>query len=436
MEKPLQPEKTPKAEMNDPDVRRAVLVQLVTDKYLKSSDFNGFPIRQLRVTPALKDDISSLIEARALDLIRGDNGFENPHIKAFPAEPTEIQLQKIVAEGLGHGCLYPTPEALAKLVQRSDYDGRPFSLELALGACQLEFRPFRLVSLEYYRNDPRFRYNVDDIHGSIVYDDAHFDEHSPPEDRLVMNRFGFCHSQPNLKRAVAVLLRDLHKLEPEQQQHWKRHELKGEFRLHPAFQAWVLGEFSTELSICDAFLEEKHQINIISELMGRAPFFKTNNQAHDRPDGFHFLIRPTQKELRAFKLLLDQLLSDDINPGFFRELETHRRGTDEDGKPMTQQKGTIQLLQEWLEKVVRFPDPGPKDEMLRTLRHIRQQRMSPAHKAEKDVFDDKFFDEQRQLIIDAHRGVQAIRLILQNHPKVRGHHEVPKWLDEGKFWTR
>lgn len=425
----------PQSNIDDPNERRTALVKLVTQKYLQSGDFNGFPVSLLRDTATQKDDILSLIELRTLDLVRGDEGHENPHIKAFPAYPAEIQLQKVTEKGLAHSCLYPTPEVLAAELNPAHYADSPYSLELALGAAQLEFRPFSLVSLEYYRNDPRFHYHVDDIHGSIVYDDAYFDHTAPATDRLVMSRFGFCHSQPDLKRAVAVLLRDLHKLEPEQQQHWKRHQLTGEFMLHPGFQESILGHWGSAVSIFDAFLEEKNQINIMSKLMGREPLFRTANKAHDRPDGFGFLIRPTQKELRNFTLLLDQLLSDDLNAEFFHEIEKVRRGTGTDGRPMTERKGTIQLLQEWLERFVRLSDPEPTDTLLRTLRRIRQLRQKPAHKVEKDVFDDKFFEDQRQLIMDAYEAVRLIRLILQNHRAVRDH-EVPNWLREANLWTR
>lgn len=423
-----------KVDIDDPTLRRAFIVKLVTEKYLQSSDFNGFPVRLLRDTATLNDDICNLIELRALDLVRGDEGHENPHIKVFPVDIAEIQLQKIAAKGLEHCCLYPTPEVLAAEVNPTDYADSPYSLELALGAAQLEFRSFALVSLEYYRNDPRFHYHVDDIHGSIVYDDAYFDQTAPATDRLVMSRFGFCHSQPDLKRAVAVLLRDLHKLEPEQQQHWKRHQLTGDFMLHPGFQESILGHWGSGVSIFDAFLEEKNQINIMSRLMGREPLFRSANKAHERPDGFGFLIRPTQKELRSFTLLLDQLLSDDLNADFFREIEKARRGTGTDGLPMTEKKGTIQLLQEWLENYVRLNDTEPKDTLLRILRKIRQLRQKPAHKVEKDVFDDKFFEDQRQLIMDAYEAVRLIRLILQNHRAVRDY-KVPDWLQEARFWT-
>jgi hypothetical protein len=416
-------------------LRRAAIAKLVVDQYLQSGDFNGLAVRLLKKSSTLKKDVCALIEARALDMVRGD-GHPNPHIKAMPVETVDVQLAKIASEGLGEGCLYPTPEALASLVKDDDYADRPFSRELALGAASLDFRAFGLVALEYYRNDPRFRYRVDDVYGSIVYDDKYFDETSPSQDRLVMDRFGFCHSQPDLKRAVAVFLWDLHKLEPEQQQHWSRHLLKGEFILHPDFyRSSILGDFGRGVSIFDAFLEEKNQINIISGLMGRAPLFRTASKADERPDSFGFLIRPTQKELRSFTLLLDQLLSDDLNADFFHDIDRVVRGTSEDGKPMAQSKGTIQLLQEWLDRSVRFPDPGPKNAMLKTFRNVRQLRQKPAHKVDKDAFDEKFFEEQRTLIINAYGAVRDLRLILQNHPAARTH-RVPEWLQEGKFWTR
>jgi len=413
--------------------RLAAILKLAIDKYLGSRDFNGLAIRELRAATTLTDDVTTLIRERGADLVRGD-GHPNPHIKALPAEDTALQLKKIAEQGLGTGCLYPTPEVLARVVKRMEHDGQPFTLELALGASQLDFRAFDLRSLEYYRNDPRFEYRVDDIHGSIVYKDEYFDKHAPAQDQLVMDRFGFCYSE-TLRRAVAVFLRDLHKLDGEQQEHWKRYLLKGEYKLHPDYyRTSILGDFPEGISIFDAFLEEKNQINIMCRLMGRAPLFRSEHKAHDRPDGFGFLIRPTQKELRGFTLLLDQLMSDDLNREFFHDVEMVERGTTAEGKILAVAKGTIQALEEWLSKSLRFPDPKPKDDMLKTFRDIRKLRQKPAHKHEKDTFDEKHFEAQRELIIDAYDAMRTIRLILKSHPTARSH-EVPKWLQKANFWT-
>lgn len=409
-------------------LRRASIASLARDAYLRSRDFNGLPIKNLQTTPTLQDDVRYLVEVRALDLVRGDR-HENPHIKAYPADPVADQLRKIDEDGLGHGCLYPAPELLARHVKPADYAGRPYALDLALGAAQLDFRPFDMVSLEFYRNDPRYRYDVDDIQGSIV----HKSDHTGVEP-LVLSRFGFCHSQPDLRRAVAVLLRDLKNLEPDQQQHWQRHQLPGEFRLHPDFERAINGSWKLGLSVFDAFLEEKNQINIMCGLMGRPPLFRTP-KPQKRPVGFGFLVRPTQREMNAFALQLNHFLADDINRAFFTDLDTDIRGTSEDGQPMIQPKGTISLLKEWLEKAVTLQDPSVVNDIIKPIKRINQLRQKPAHTHEEDVFDHRFLDEQRELILAAYAAVHNLRLIFQLHPSAR-QHQIPSRLLNETIWTR
>jgi len=421
-----QPTKPPSADT----LRRAAIAMQTRDAYLTSRDFNGLPLRMLANVPTLREDVRLLIAERLVDLVRGDR-HENPHIKALTADPVDEQLRKLDEQGLGHGCLYPTPELLSRHVNPADYDGRPYALVLALGGSQLDFRPFDMVSLEFYRNDPRYYYNVDDIQGSIVYDDKFL---ATGVDPLVLGRFGFCHSQPDLRRAVAVLLRDLSKLKPAQQQHWRRHELSGEFRLHPGFEAAIHGSWNLGHSIFDAFLEEKNQINVISRLMGREPLFRSD-MPKGRPPGFGFLIRPTQRELHAFVLQLHQFLGDDINPDFFRELDKHIRGTSEDGKPMVQPKGSITLLKDWLAQAVKLADSSVATDIINSMRHIAKLRSKPAHTHQKDAFDARFLDEQRELILEAYAAVHNLRLVFQLHPTARAH-EVPAWLDSDDIWTR
>lgn len=409
--------------------RHAAIAKLACDTYLTSGDFNGLPVRTLESDASLIDDVRLLIQARAIDLVRGDR-HGNPHIKALAVDPVDEQLSKIDQDGLGHGCLYPTPDLLANRVNPNDYVGRPYTLELALGACQLDFRPFDMASLELYRNDPRYRYDVNDIQGSIVYREEYLGTGLDP---LVL-RFGFCHSQPELRRAVAVLLRYLNKLEPDQQQHWLRHQRAGEFRLHPGFENAINGGWKLGLSIFDAFLEEKNQINIMSGLMGRAPLFRTA-KPEKRPVGFGFLIRPTQRELRAFTLQLDHFLGDDLNPEFFTELDKVVRGKSDGGQVMVQPKGSISLLQEWLDQAVRLDDPTVSADVIKNMKRIRKLRQKPAHRHEEDVFDERFLDEQRELILAAYAAVHNLRLIFQLHPATKAH-TVPSRLLTEHIWTR
>jgi hypothetical protein len=80
----------------------------------------------------------------------------------------------------------------------------PFTLRLALGDGQLEYRPFDLAVLEDYRNDPRYIYQSNDISGWISVHDEHYTSAAMREpDKVMLETFGFCYDD-DMNRAVAV----------------------------------------------------------------------------------------------------------------------------------------------------------------------------------------------------------------------------------------
>ncbi len=313
-------------------------------------------------------------------------------------------------------------------------EDRPFTRRLMLGEAQLEFHAFDLSILEFYRNDPRYDYETDDIHGQICIRDTYAGSDEMEErDRVFLQTFGFGYDD-SLNRAVVVFTRYLHDLSPEHQQIWNAKRLKGRYKLHPDYyRSAILGEWGTKLSVFDAFTEELKHINAMVRLIGRPPLFR--NEFEARPKGFSFLVRPTTKEYNDFVLVLDHMMSDNINKEFFQgaiELETEspRR----DGKIIVTSKGTIQLLEQWFQKSMRFNDPQPFKDMVATFRKVRRLRQNPAHKAEDSVFDQQLFKEQRMLMIEAYCAVRTIRLMLANHPSVRDY-RVPEMLFKGEIWT-
>jgi len=415
-----------------PDARTAI-VDKVVKQYLDSDDFNGVSVGTLN-----GDDqklVPALIEEGLLDLVRGD-GHPNPHIKALPADAVEDQLQKIRELGLGDGCLYPTPAVLEKRVDRRKYRGRPFSLEIALGGAQLSFRAFDPRVLEWYRNDPRFSYQVDDIHGSIYFKDEGSSSHTLSKDHFYLEHFGFAYDEEQ-RRAVAVFLWDLHKLRPEDQRHWNEHIRSTPHTLHPDyFRTSILGQFPDGVSIFDAFLHEKHHINEMCKEIGWSPMFKSNHEAYQRPDGFGFMIRPTRKELSDFYLKLDQLMSDDIDQTFFKGMEIEIVGKTDDGREVRQRKGTITLLEEWIGQNFRPKDKEPLTRLLKTFRDIRKLRSQhAAHNVTDNDFNEDYLIEQRDAIKKAYIAIRTIRLMIKNHPKLR-EYEVEEWLQSGRIWTK
>lgn len=411
------------------------LLGQVTKYYLDSADFNGLPARLLPLcAEELGERLARLISQRVVSLNFGDC-HPNPHILAFEPEIVPVQLEKLSRLGLATLCLYPSREHLATVVDPMNYAGQPFRLDMALGGPQLSHCSFDLAVLESYRNDPRYYYSCDDISGRIsVTSVASSGGQIRSSDKILLKTFGFSYDE-DLNRAVAVYLCYLAGLSPEHQQIWRAKMLSATFKLHPLYHRLTMGHWEDGGSLFTAFLKEQHLINEMSRLMERQPLFRESFQESYRPKAFGFLLRPTLVELNGFIHLLDKLLSDNINLDFFqgevdRESETSRK----DGKIVVRQKGSLQLLEEWLKKPSQNQDSEPRDEMIAVFKNIRKRRQRPAHAIHEDVFDQQYLKDQRQLMINAYKAMRTLRMILGTHPSTRSC-KVPGWLQEEKIWT-
>jgi hypothetical protein len=412
-------------------MKKDEILKIITDKYLSSEEFNGQPLNRLE---SEKQHIIALIQKGKIEINFGDK-HPNPHIKAFELDDKDTQIEKIKRVGFSDVCAYPTKEHLKNVVDISKFRNKPFTLKIALGEPSLNYAVFDLSVLEFYRNDPRYSYFTDDIGGFISISDKHYlSLEVKPSDKIVLQTFGFCYGKRKMDRAVAVFYCYLSKLTPEHQQIWNSKMLLGDYFLHPDYWRMSGGYWPEKTSIFTAFIEELHTINEFSKLMGRPNFF---NQSYkkNKPKEFSFLIRPTRKEFNSFVHLLDKMISDNINKGFFQNeipYKTERKTSD--GKIIVEDKGSITLLKEWLNVKVRTPNPKPKDDMIKIFRKVRNMRMKPAHKVEQDKFDQKYFKKQRQLMIEAYSAVRTLRLILANHPRTKNY-IIPEWLYKGEIWT-
>ncbi len=418
---------------------KSEIIELIIQYYLNSHDFNGIPYTALKKHVTAAEDLYSilaeLIDEDNIEIMYGDY-HPNPHIKAFSGLDKKEQIVKLKNTNLlEHACVYPTQKVLSGAHDISEkYSGRPYSLELALGAGQLDYRSFDLSVLETYRNDPRYHYDNNDISGWISVTDSH-SEGMRESDKTFLQTFGFSYSK-DFDRAVAVFLRYLHDLTPEHQQIWKSKELKGEYKLHPDYyRNSILGDWGTRLSIFDAFIRELEIIDNMCATMGKPPLFK--HTFHDaRPREFSFLLRPTLHEFNSFIHLLDKFMSDNLNVDFFKgDVEVENESEREDGKIVVTQKGTIQLLEQWVNKFFRPKDPEPIIDMIFIFKKVRKLRQKPAHSVKENEFDQKYFKDQRELVREAYNAVRTIRLILANHPAVRKNPpEIDTLLFQGKIW--
>ncbi len=420
-------------------LRAGVLLEAIVRQYLTSGDYNGLPGYVATTTLStstedVKAALADLISQGKASVLFGDR-HPNPHIRAFEDEPASDQLEKLRNLSGDYYVMYPTATVLTNAVDKSQYTTRPYSLALALGEPQLDFASFDPSVLDIYRRDPRYHFWSDDIQGSLsIGDKAYESEEFPEKHKVLLQSFAFSFNE-QMERAVAVFYTDLDRLSPEHQQIWAAHELGGEFQMHPdAFRALVNGDWNLKISLGDAFVEEIRTINRMCELIGWPPLFK---RVFQRPKELAFLLRPTRRELNDFILLLDKLLSDNINVDFFptrisRDCETTRT----DGKIVVQQRGTIALLEEWLNTAFRTSDSAPKDEMLQELREIRKLRQKPAHAINDDTYDPELFKEQRRLFLNAYDVVRTLRLLLSNHPMAKlALTEMNEQVRVGEIWS-
>jgi hypothetical protein len=413
------------------------LLEEVTNFYLQSRRFNGLPIRGLenRLSTdrdSIKAALKQLISAGFISIVYGDY-HPNPHIRAMDDEPIESQIEKIDTEKYLYGCAYPLPAHLEKVVDRSQYHDKPFTLELALGAPQLSFRFFDLSVLENYRNDPRYYYRCDDINGQISITDEYYESENMPErDQVLLETFGFGYDK-NLNRGVTSLLWYISCLSPEHQRIWKAKELHCNYQPHPEYyRNNIIGDFAEKIIIFEAFLMEMRLINQACDAIGWPNLFKTDFH-ENKPRELAFLLRPTEKEYYAFVHTLDKMLSENINRDFFRGMSTEEEIPRADGKIEVRQKGTIRLLSEWI--VENFKPPGQKDielqtEAIQSLKTIRSERTTPGHRIIEDKFDQQFIHKQRELMDGAYMAVRVLRSMLMNHPLARNI-EVSEYLEKG-----
>jgi len=226
------------------------LVNLAVSHYLASRDFNGYLVPE-KSPERLRSLLWPLLEHEILAARFGDLDI-NPHIRPFSDPPPDVQLKMLTESNLDLVVVYPTKKELAKHVNPANYSGRPFTLELAKGNGQLDFRCFDLSVLEFYRNDPRYYYKVGDVFGALfASDDARGLSES---DRVFLQTFGFGYDK-DLNRAVVVFLRYLKGLTPEHQQIWNSKLLNGSFFIHPDYyNSSIRGMWGTHIPILDASL--------------------------------------------------------------------------------------------------------------------------------------------------------------------------------------
>lgn len=429
---------------------------IVYDFFVDSSDFNGIPLRNISQKLDIDYDNSiDLIKELVKEDIVSIQSSTNPHIIGFQHYPIDSQIHileeakktKEVLHKFGEItissedtefpiCLYPSKNYLQKNRNLSKFDNAIYSKLLALGEPQLKPIFFEIEVLDRYFNDPRFDFKFEDYSGRIS---CKYDENEKPivreEDDIFLKTFGLGFDE-NGNRLAVVYLRYLKDLTAEHQVYWKSREKSGNCKMLEEYhQNTIQGNWTFSHSIFSGFIGEQKCINDLTELIFSKPLFRKTFENENRPKEFTFFFTPTLKNYNDFILLLDKMISENINKDFFEgKVDLFEFKEIGNGLVERQSKGTLQIFEEWLTSVFNVRGDGSVSELFKPLKKIRRERQNPAHKINDNQYDLQFIEKQKEIMNEAYAVFRNLRNIFHQHPKARNF-EIPKWLEKGNVKT-
>ena len=429
---------------------------IVYDFFVASSDFNGIPLRN--ISEKLNIDYENsidIIKELVKDNIVSIQSSTNPHIIGFQHYPIDSQIHileeakkiKEVVHSFGEItissedteypiCLYPSKSYLQKKRDLADFGNALYTKQLALAEPHLTPIFFEIEVLDRYFNDPRFDFKFEDYSGQIS---CLYDENENPivreEDQIFLKTFGLGFDE-NGDRLAVVYLRYLKDLTPEHQIYWKSRQKTGNCKMLGEYhQNTIQGNWTFSYSIFSGFIGEQKCINDLTELIFTKPLFRKSFENENRPKEFTLFFTPTLKNYNDFILLLDKMISENINKDFFEgKVDFFEFKELENGLVERQSKGTLQLFEEWLTSVINVKGDGTVSELFKPLRKIRKERQSPAHRINENQYDRQLIEKQKIIMDDIYSVFRNLRNIFHQHPKARDF-EIPDWLENGKIKT-
>lgn len=387
------------------------IIEKVKDYYLNSGDFNGLPLNWIESNSY--DKICCLIDEKIIEIY--SSRYElNPHIKRLPQKLSIDQQKEEVLENSNQVVLYPTQEYMSEINVSEE---RPFTKMLVDGKAQLEIVYFQPEVLEMYYQDPRYLIMSHEYRGNIVARDNFFEE----LEHEYLKDFGIAYHKElgNEDRVIGVFIGDLSELSFKAQLKWKIHYIDDQENYlinYGFYKNTILNGWVDEISIYDAMLDEITVINKMCEKMDIPKLFKKTFEPFsiDKPEDYRMILLPTLRNYYSFIVSLEKLIIHSINVKTFTKKSNYitpieRKNTE--GQP----KGSLVMLEEWLNKNIRTPE-NIKDVIIAPLRQIRKIRQVPAHEMYSNEYDKKLYKKQNDLIVEIYKAIRAIRLLFSNHP--------------------
>lgn len=312
-------------------------------------------------------------------------------------------------------------------------DGK-YSIEYDENQKGLGLKFFELHVLDRYRQDPRYiigEYPVSMTLG--IKDQFYLDKTVSESDKIDIQSLGYAFRKKDNSKVIVTYLPYLARLSKEHQNYWASFEINDECILDQDFFDQEFGaKFTDRVNIFDAFIQELIEINKLCRMSNNLNLFK-NTYEDNKPTNFCWITKPTYESYYKLVHIIDKLISENIHKDFFKsEIDLQEKIPQHNNEFKVVDKGTIRLLEEWINKKFKFPDSEPKNKMIDIFKKVRKERHKPAHSLTDDNYNVHYFEKQKELVIESYRSIRTLRLILMNHPLTKSYNP-PEWLQKGRI---
>ena len=394
------------------------LLELVTQFYLDSYDFNGIP--SYKLPKFMLSDLVELIKEEKV-FVLSESKVNNIHINCYNSYGSESEQIEAISNGVQYA-VYPAAQYLrTKNIQEK----KPFTKMLMLGAEQFRILYFCVDVLEIYANNPQYTFQDYGYVGNICVNSS-ADENDPIHSEYIKD-YGVAYPRTgphDRDRAIGVFLRDLSKLNYQAQCKWMGFLLpdQEEFLVNHGFvQNLVYGEWVTKHWIFNSILEEIKFINVLCRNIGIPQLF-CNEYSMDTQEliGYRIILIPSLKNYYDFVSALEKIAINNLNYKTFQKAAPYICPIDRK-KPDGSLKGSIEMLEEWMQQNYLSSIPNGaeyfKEDVSNTLRKIRKIRQVPAHELYSNQHDKSLYSKQNELVKEVYCALERLRLIFSTHPK-------------------
>ncbi len=277
---------------------------------------------------------------------------------------------------------------------------------------------FDVHVLEKYFANTKYSINYSGYRGSIALKDEYAKEN---EDYEYIKNFGLasCKNDSN-KRYIVCFAEELSKLPFKIQAYWYHFLIEEDKTLYPNsgfVTNLIQGEWVKEISTFEAVLMEMHFINIMCENMQIPKMFKQeydyqSSNFEALPTRYHIVLCPTRDNYYNFINTFEKLIVNNIEKNTFLTDAPSIKKEKVEGDNR-QNKGTLVLLEEWLNKNTIGVN---SDEIVKPLKHLRKIRQKPAHELYENDYDEKIWSDQKTLVEETYLALRTLRQLFANHP--------------------